>query len=68
MKLLLAILIPAALVCLTGCEASRSLKTAQKAHALKPVSNVEPNSQSDRDQPMAEASLAQSQARVDVGQ
>lgn len=68
MKYLLVILIAATMVCLMGCEASRSLKTAQKTQALKPVGSLGHAAQGDQSQPTANVELGQSQARVTSGQ
>ena len=68
MKSLLVILISATMILLMGCEASRSLETAQKTQALKPVGSLGHDAQIDQDQATADAGLGQMQARVTIGQ
>lgn len=68
MKYILTILTTIALGSLVGCEASRSLETAQKTQALKPVSSVDKVSLSNSGDSTVETSLAQSQARVTTTQ
>ena len=68
MKYILTILTTIALGSLMGCEASRSLETAQKTQALKPVSSMNQVSLSTPDGSKVETSFAQSQARVNTTQ
>ncbi|MBG83623.1 MAG: hypothetical protein CMJ40_03635 [Phycisphaerae bacterium] len=68
MKYLLIILTTTTLTSLMGCEASRSLETAQKTQALKPVSSSKEVSLSTPSDAAVKTSFARSQARVNTVQ